>query len=598
MLLGIERAFVVYLDDEDRMNAMPVDNSQIATALNEIAELLEVKGDSRYRIYAYQRASEAISSLPVDVRQLIKENKLQDVPGIGESIASKIKEMVETGHMKYYQELEASLPKAIVNLMHVPGIGPKKAAKLHKELGVSTVEELEKAAKDGKIAGLPGYGEKTEANILRDVQNVGLHEERRLLGEVLPVVEHIISVMSHVTGLVAIAPAGSIRRMEETVGDIDLVAASEKPEKIVDVFTKLSRVREVLNSGPTKATVILTNGMQADIRVVKPEAYGSLLQHFTGNKSHNIVLREYARQKGWSISEYGLTDIKTGKVRPCRTEDEVYEALGLQPMPPEIRLGTDEIEVAQRHEIPTLVDLKDIKGDLHVHSHWSDGGASLEEMVKAAKARGYEYIAVCDHSESLAIANGLNEERLRKQMDYIRRINEVEEKFHVLCGIEANIKADGTVEVPPALVDRLDIVVASIHGGLRQPTEKITGRMVDAIEKPYVSIIGHPTGRIIGRRDPSAVDIDRVIAAAKEHNTALEINGFPDRLDLRDANARKAKQEGVLLATNSDAHSTEQLGHMRYAVGTARRGWLEAKDVLNTKSLDDLLDWLRERRAK
>jgi DNA polymerase (family X) len=577
---------------------MPVDNTQIATTLNEIAELLEVKGDTRYRIYAYQRASEAISSLPVDVRQLIKEKKLQDVPGIGESIASKIKELVETGRMKYYEELEASLPKAVVSLMHVPGIGPKKAARLHNELGINSVEELEKAAKEGKISGLPGYGEKTEANILRDVQNVGLHEERRLLGEVLPVVEHIIDIMRHVPGLVEIAPAGSIRRREETVGDIDLVAASDKPEKIVDVFTKLGRVRQVLNSGPTKATVILTNGMQADIRVVKPEAYGSLLQHFTGNKSHNIILREYARQKGWSISEYGLTDIKTGKVKPCRTEEEVYETVGLQPMPPEIRLGTDEIEVAERHEIPTLVELKDIKGDLHVHSHWSDGGASLEEMVKAAKAKGYEYIAVCDHSESLAIANGLDEQRLRKQIDFIGRINESEKKFRVLCGIEANIEADGTVEVPPALIDRLDVVVASIHGGLRQTTEKITGRMVGAIEKPYVAIIGHPTGRIIGRRDPSAIDIDAVVAAARKHGTALEINGFPDRLDLRDANARKAKQEGVLLSTNSDAHSTDQLGHMRYAVGMARRGWLEAKDVLNTKTLDELLEWLKAKRGE
>ncbi|MCL5257460.1 MAG: DNA polymerase/3'-5' exonuclease PolX [Chloroflexi bacterium] len=571
-------------------------NAEISEILNRIAELLEIKGESRYRIYAYQRAAEAIASEPVDARTLMEQGRLENVPGIGKSIAAKITELLKTGHLKYYEDLQAGLPSAIVHLMEVPGIGPKTAMRLYNELGITSVAELEAAARAGRISGLPGYGPKTEENILRDVHNLRLHEERRLLGEVLPVVADMIAALRSVPGIRNIVPAGSIRRMEETVGDIDLVATAGDPAKAVQAFVKLPQVREVLGQGPTKATVVLRNGIQADIRVVPDEAFGSLLQHFTGNKAHNIILREYAKSKGYSISEYGITDLRTGTIKPYADENEVYESLGLQPMPPEIRLGTNEIERAARHDIPRLVTLADIKGDLHVHSDWSDGVASIEDLARGAKAMGYEYIAICDHSASLAIANGLSAERLRKQIDTVRRLNEADPSFRILTGIEANIRGDGTVEVPEELLGEIDVVVASIHSGLSQSSEKITTRLTKAIHQPFVAVIGHPTGRILGHREPSMVDLGAIFAQAAGQRTAMEINGIPDRLDLRDVQARQAMEAGAILSTNSDAHSVDQLSQMLYAVAVARRGWLEARHILNTKPLGELLEWLRARR--
>jgi DNA polymerase (family 10) len=571
-------------------------NTEIAKVFQDMADLLELKGENPFKIRAYQRAARAIEHLPKELEIMVEEGEdLQSIPGVGEAIAKKITELVTTGKLRVYEELKAEFPEGITALLEIPGIGPKTAKRLSTELGIKSVDELEQAIKDGRVAKLFRMGEKTAENILQQIQALRRKDQRIPIGEALPVVEEVLGALRTIPGVKNLTAAGSLRRFRETVGDIDLMGTADNPEEVIKAFVSLPQIRQVLAQGPTKASVILPGGLQADLRMVEHDSFGSLLQYFTGSKQHNIALRTKEQKKGLKLSEYGITDLSTNKLEKFATEEEFYHRLGLQYIPPELREDQGEIELAEKGALPRLIELSDIKGDFHVHTKWSDGHDSIEDMVKAAKALGYKYIAITDHSVGRGIAKGLNEERLRKQIEEIRRLNQSLGDFHILTGIEVDIRADGTIDLPDALLSELDVVIAAIHSAMTQSEEQITRRLLNAIENPHVDIIAHPTCRLIGEREPAAVDMEAVFKAALRHNKALEINAMPDRLDLKDTHIYRARELGVKLVMGTDAHSTAQLSFMRFGVGIARRGWCRAEDVLNTRPLEEVLAFFRRR---
>ncbi len=569
-------------------------NTEIAKVFQDMADLLELKGENPFKIRAYQRAARAIEHLPKELEIAVEEGEdLQAIPGVGEAIAKKITELVTTGKLRVYEELKAEFPEGITALLEIPGIGPKTAKKLSTELGIKSVDELEQAIKDGRVAKLFRLGEKTADNILQQIQALRRKDQRIPIGEALPVVDEVLNALRTIPGVKNLTTAGSLRRFRETVGDIDLMGTADNPEEVIKAFVSLPQVRQVLAQGPTKASVILPGGLQADLRMVEHDSFGSLLQYFTGSKQHNIALRTKEQKKGLKLSEYGITDLSTNKLEKFATEEEFYHRLGLQYIPPELREDQGEIELAEKGTLPRLIELSDIKGDFHVHTKWSDGHDSMEDMVKAARALGYKYIAVTDHSVGRGIAKGLNEERLRQQIEEIKQLNQKLGDFRILTGIEVDIRADGTIDLPDALLSELDVVIAAIHSAMTQSEEQITRRLINAIENPHVDIIAHPTCRLIGEREPAAVDMEAVFKAAVINNKALEINAMPDRLDLKDTHIYRARELGIKLAIGTDAHSTAQLGFMRFGVGIARRGWCQAKDVLNTRPLEEVLAFLR-----
>ena len=571
-------------------------NTEIAKVFQDMADLLELKGENPFKIRAYQRAARAIEHLPKELEIMVEEGEdLQSIPGVGEAIAKKITELVTTGKLRVYEELKAEFPEGITALLEIPGIGPKTAKRLSTELGIKSVDELEQAIKDGRVAKLFRIGEKTAENILQQIQALRRKDQRIPIGEALPVVEEVLGALRTIPGVKNLTAAGSLRRFRETVGDIDLMGTADNPEEVIKAFVSLPQIRQVLAQGPTKASVILPGGLQADLRMVEHDSFGSLLQYFTGSKQHNIALRTKEQKKGLKLSEYGITDLSTNKLEKFATEEEFYHRLGLQYIPPELREDQGEIELAEKGALPRLIELSDIKGDFHVHTKWSDGHDSIEDMVKAAKALGYKYIAITDHSVGRGIAKGLNEERLRKQIEEIRRLNQSLGDFHILTGIEVDIRADGTIDLPDALLSELDVVIAAIHSAMTQSEEQITRRLLNAIENPHVDIIAHPTCRLIGEREPAAVDMEAVFKAALRHNKALEINAMPDRLDLKDTHIYRGRELGVKLVMGTDAHSTAQLSFMRFGVGIARRGWCRAEDVLNTRPLEEVLAFFRRR---
>jgi len=571
-------------------------NTEIAKVFQDMADLLELKGENPFKIRAYQRAARAIEHLPKELEIMVEEGEdLQSIPGVGEAIAKKITELVTTGKLRVYEELKAEFPEGITALLEIPGIGPKTAKRLSTELGIKSVDELEQAIKDGRVAKLFRMGEKTAENILQQIQALRRKDQRIPIGEALPVVEEVLGALRTIPGVKNLTAAGSLRRFRETVGDIDLMGTADNPEEVIKAFVSLPQIRQVLAQGPTKASVILPGGLQADLRMVEHDSFGSLLQYFTGSKQHNIALRTKEQKKGLKLSEYGITDLSTNKLEKFATEEEFYHRLGLQYIPPELREDQGEIELAEKGALPRLIELSDIKGDFHVHTKWSDGHDSIEDMVKAAKALGYKYIAITDHSVGRGIAKGLNEERLRKQIEEIRRLNQSLGDFHILTGIEVDIRADGTIDLPDALLSELDVVIAAIHSAMTQSEEQITRRLLNAIENPHVDIIAHPTCRLIGEREPAAVDMEAVFKAALRHNKALEINAMPDRLDLKDTHIYRGRELGVKLVMGTDAHSTAQLSFMRFGVGIARRGWCRAEDVLNTRPLEEVLAFFRRR---
>ncbi len=572
-------------------------NRAIAERLSLIADLLEIKGESVFRVNAYRRAARAIEGLTEDVAGVAARGALTEIQGIGKSTAEKIEEFIATGTMQAYEELASSLPPGLADLMAVPDVGPKTALLLHEHLGVSTIDELEAAASAGRVRDLPRMGEKTEANILKGIAMLRRSAGRQLLGMVLPIAEELLRVVRETPGVERADLAGSLRRGKETVGDIDILATSRSPRKVMEAFTGAGQVEEVVATGPTKSSVVLQGGLRADLRVVKPAAYGAALQYFTGSKEHNVVLRERAVRLGLKVNEYGVWRVRDDRRVAARDEEKVYAAVGLPWIPPEMREDQGEFAAAEEGRLPRLVRAEEIRGDLHVHTDWSDGSEPVEAMVGAAARRGYDYICITDHSQSLKIARGVSEGDLRDNIAHVRGLGE-RGGIEVLIGTECDILADGSLDYPDDLLAELDLVIASVHTRFRMDRGQMTARIVKALESERVHVLGHPTGRLLGARDPYELEIEEVVRAAARTGTALEISAAPERLDLRDSHARLAKEHGVLVAIGTDAHTIGQLGNMGFGVSVARRGWLEAADVLNTRPLKRLRELLRSERGR
>lgn len=563
-----------------------MNNAELARVFQDIADLLEIKGENVFKVRAYQRAARAIEHLPAEAELLLKQDRLKDIPGVGESIAQKITELLSTGRLEYYEKLKAESPEGISTLLSIPGIGPKTAMKFARELGIKTIEELEKAILEGRVAALDRMGEKTAENILKSIQTLRRKDLRIPIGTAMPLVEKIVDALKGCPGLRNLTPAGSLRRFRETVGDLDIMGTADDPDSVIQCFVTLPEVRQVVARGPTKATIITNEGFQVDLRLVEHESFGSLLQYFTGSKQHNIVLREKARRRGLKLSEYGITSLDTETTEHFTTEEDFYHRLCLQYIPPELREATQEIEMAEAQTLPRLVEAGDIKGDFHIHTDWSDGHESIEQMALAAKARGYEYIAITDHSGGRGIAHGLDPERVEKQEEEIRRVEENVGGIRLLHGIEVDIRADGSLDFPDEILSRLEVVVAAVHSAMGQEKGKMTRRVVKAMRNPYVHIVAHPTCRLLGEREPVEIEMEEVLQVARETGTALEINAMPPRLDLKDIHVFRARELGVKLTIGTDAHSSAQLDFMRYGVAVARRGWCQAKDLLNTLPYD------------
>jgi DNA polymerase (family X) len=568
------------------MNTTPANaamtNRRIAEVLREIAALLEIKGENVFKVRAYQKAADTITNLTEEVASLRARGELRNLPGIGASISDTIEELFTTGTSKHLDELLHDFPATLLDIMRIPEVGPKTVQLLYKTLNIATIEDLEAAAQAGQLREIRGLGAKTEDNILKGIARVRRFSERFPIAVAYPVVMEIVAALRKKVKVKQLEVAGSLRRMQETIGDLDLLATSADAEQVMQAFVELPLVREVIARGPTKTSLIVDTGIQVDLRVVEPDAFGAALLYFTGSKTHNIKLRELALKRGLTINEYSISEVDGGKVRGGATEAEIYAALDLPWIPPEIREDTGEIEAAQHGKLPQLIEDKDIRGDLHVHSTWSDGKNSIADMAAAALARGYAYIAISDHSPGQIIANGLAPERLRARQQEIISAREQFPDLTILAGTEVDIKTDGSLDYPDEVLAELDFVIASIHSGWKAPREANTARMIKAISHPLVDAIGHPTGRLIGARDPYEIDMEAVLQAAAQAGVAMEVDASPDRLDLKDTHIRRARELGVKLVINTDAHHADNYDLLHFGVATARRGWTEAKDVINT----------------
>jgi len=572
----------------DDVAALP-GNAELAEQFDLLADLLELEGAESFRVLAYRRAATRMRETSGSIAQLALDGRAKELQGIGKTIEEKVVQIVETGTIEALAKRRASVPEGVVQFMRLPGLGPKTAARIWRELGVTTVEELREAAEAQRLRGLAGLGAKSEEKILKalDFKASNPDEGRRLLGEGLPAVLAVVSVLREHPAAVHVSEAGSVRRRKETFKDLDVVATATDPRELTDYFTKLAWVTDVVAHGDTKATVLSNDGLRFDLRVVPAESYGNLLQHFTGSKEHNVAMREDAVRRGLSISEYGVTTVETGDVFKTEDERELYEFLGYQWIPPELRESSGELDAARHGELPELVEVRDVRGDLHTHTHWSaDGKSTLEEMVAAAAARGYEYYAITDHSHYM------RDGKLARQLEEIDALRERFPKLRILAGVEANIRSNGDVDVPEEELARLDWVVASVH---QAPDNRPTERVLEALDNPYVDCIGHLTGRRIRTRGPRDVHVERVIEKALEVGAFVEVNGQPDRLDLRDVHARAAKEAGLKLVLDSDAHEVRSQAYVELAVAQARRGWLTKADVANTRTWRQLEKLRRKR---
>ncbi len=556
-------------------------NQELASIFDRIADILEFKGDLVFKVNAYRRAARAIDGLSRDLAELAEAGELESLPGVGKAIASKIREYLSTGRMAKYEEVRSLVPEGLVELLEVQGLGPKTLALLHRELGVRDRQGLRKALESGRAAGLPGMGPKKAGNILKGLELFSSGRQRLFLGLAYPLAMGIVEQLRERLGTAKVVPAGSLRRMRETVGDIDILACHRDGRRAVRAFTSLPQAARVLAEGDTKGSILTSGGLQVDLRVVDERSFGAALQYFTGSKEHNVRLRELARRKGLTVSEYGVFRIKGNRYLAGRDERDVYARLGLPWIPPELREDRGEIQAALEGGLPRLLELKDIRGDLHVHSDWSDGRSTIEEMAATAAERGYGYLAICDHSPSVTYAGGLTAEKLRKQMEHIKRYNAKQgtRDFRLLAGTECDIRPDGSLDLPDTLLSKLDMVVASVHSAF---TRDITGRMVRACRNPHVDVIAHPTGRLISKRQGyQGLDLEAVMREAAATGTALEMNAYHERLDLGDRDARRAAELGCRLAINTDSHRASDLWMMELGVGVARRAWLGRKSVVN-----------------
>jgi len=568
-------------------------NSDIAAILEEVADLLELKAVA-FKPNAYRKAAHSIREMKQELEDYRKKEDLRGIPGVGEAIAKKVEEILDTGKLRYLDELKEELPAGLLQLMEVPDIGPKTAMRLYKELRITNLHELKAAAEAHQIRELRGFGEKSEERVLQGITLLERRSGRMLLGYAYPTAERMRSYIQEKAGLKLINLGGSLRRMKETIGDVDLLAGSKDVEKVMDIFASYPDVEEVLERGPTKSVVRLKDGTQVDLRVVKEEEYGAALQYFTGNKEHNVELRSMAIDKGMKLNEYGLFMKDTNMVVAREREEDIYRALGLEIMPPELRENRGEIQAAMRGGLPRSIDLSDIKGDFHVHTLASDGSATIEDIAFAAKRKGYEYVGITDHSQSLGVANGLSVERLLGNMDIARNITERVEGIKVLIGAEVEILEDGSLDYPDDVLERLDYVIGAVHSKFKMSESEMTMRLLTAMSNDHLTILAHPTGRVLEQREPYLFRKDEVFQAAKDNGVCLELNAYVERLDLSDVDCKKAKDMGAKVAIGTDAHSLSQLDYMLYGVATARRGWLEPKDVLNCLTLLELVDFLRQ----
>ncbi|MGB7787615.1 DNA polymerase/3'-5' exonuclease PolX [Methanoregula sp.] len=566
-------------------------NREVAAILYEVADLLEIK-DVKFKPVAYRRAAHEIETLSEEIGRIAERDGLEEIPGVGTHIATKLREILDTGKLAYLDRMKQEVGPGVRELAGIGGIGPKKAMLLHRELGIDSMENLEAAARAGKIRGLTGFGEKSEQNLLLGIAARKGTAGRSLLGEILPVAETIRTRLAVLPQVRQIRLAGSLRRMKETIGDIDIIVASAEPEPVMAAFVTLPEVSRVLGRGLTKSSIVLASGVQVDLRVVDEGQFWTALLYFTGSKDHNIALRRRALGRGWSLSEYGVKDEATGRNIPGSAEEDLYRMLGLPYIEPELRENTGEIEAAEKGTLPRIVPYDAVKGDLHVHSQWSDGRDSIRDLAETARARGYEYIAICDHSRSAEIDRGLTVEKVVQQRAEIEQLNRESGGIPVLHGVECNINEDGTLDLPSAVLRDFDLVIASIHSRLRMHGDEMTRRLLAAIHNENVDILGHPTGRILLRREPADLDLPAIFETAAAQHVALEINAYPSRLDLSDTNCRKAKEFGVNFSLGSDAHATGDLAQMQLGIATARRGWVTAEEIINTRSLEGLRAWL------
>jgi DNA polymerase (family 10) len=581
-----------------------VTNSDIADVLEQIADLLELASEDQFRVRTYRRAADTVVAYPEELANLRARDKLTDVPGIGKSLAEKIGEYLDQGRMTYLDELRARFPAGVVEMLSIPGFGPRSAARVYEELGLTSIDELEAAAGQGRLREVKGFGPKVEEKLLH---NIGLYREageRALLSEILPVAEALVARLQAMPQVLRCEMAGSTRRRRETVGDLDILTTSDEPAKVSASARKFDEFVEVVAAGDTKVSGRITGARQVDIRVVPPDSYGAALQYFTGSQQHNIALRSRALKMGLTVNEYGvfrLENGETGEKVAGADEDEVYQALGLPWIPPELREARGEIEAAEAGKLPRLLELSDIRGDLQMHTRFSDGHQSVRQMADAARGLGYDYIGITDHSPSLAVAHGMSIDEIKRQHDEIAEVNGAMKSgkrgFTVLHGIEADIMPDGSLDLPDEVFPLFDYVIGSLHQGFSPDAKRMTARAVAAISSGRMDFMAHPTGRVLLQREAYGLDLDAVLEAALAAGVAMEINAFPNRLDLSDVNARHARDLGVLLTINTDSHDMDHLQFMQYGVYTARRGWIEARNVINTWNVEKLRKWFGKRRS-
>lgn len=567
-------------------------NNDVAYIFRDIANILEIKGANLFRIRAYLRAAQNIESLPEDIENFVREGRLLEIPGIGQELAEHIKEFIQSGKIKIYEDLKKSLPLGLLDLLNIPSVGPKTVKLLYEKVKIKNIADLERAIKANSLFGLPGIKEKTIENIKKGIDILKRANERLPLSAAIALADEFINKLKNLPEVKKISSAGSLRRQKESVRDIDILVASNKPDKVTNVFVKLPLVKDVLAQGQTKASVRTKNDIQVDCRVVEDKSYGAALVYFTGSKNFNIKLRKLAIKKGLKVNEYGIYE--NNRFLCGKTEEEVFKKLGMSYIEPELREDTGEVELALKNQLPKLIELKDLKGDLHAHSNWSDGDSTIEEMAHAAQKLGFSYIAITDHSQSLKVANGLSIEKLVKKRKEVTDLNKRLKGFRILYGTEVDIDSYGKIDYKDEVLKEFDIVIGAIHTGFKQSKEQLTKRILKACENKYVHIISHPTGRLWGVRDAYDLDFEQIFKTCRNTNTALEINSYPDRLDLNDINARRAKEMGVKIAINTDSHRADQLTNMRFGIAVSRRAWLSTQDVLNALSIEELLKRLQK----
>jgi len=572
-----------------------MENKSIADILTEIADILDIQGENPFRVRSYRNAARTIADMSQSVPALVKAGeKLDEIPGIGKSLEEKIEEIVATGRCRFLEELRAKVPAGLTELLKLEGLGPKKVKLLYDELGVDSVDRLEKAAQAGRLRDLAGMGVKTEEKVLKSVEQYRAGMGRFKLSVGFTYAQALLDYLKDVPGLKRLDPAGSFRRRRETIGDLDILAICGKGCKVMDRFSKYGDVAEVLSSGETKSSVRLKCGLRVDVRVLEEESYGAALHYFTGSKAHNVAVRERAKELGLKVSEYGVFRAKDEKRLSGADEEDVFKAVGLPYIPPELREDRGEIQAAEKGELPKLIELADIRGDLQMHTKATDGKNSITEMAHKAKAMGYTYIAITDHSKAVRVAGGLDEKGLAKHLQEIEKVGRQISGMRILKGVEVDILADGSLDLKDDILKECDVVLASVHSRFNMEEGEMTRRIIKAIQNPHVSILAHPTGRLILEREAYKVNLKEVFQAAIDRGVVLEINAYPDRLDLRDVDARMAREMGAKLVISTDAHSTVQLELMKFGVFTARRGWVEAKEVINTLPLPALLKVLRK----